>query len=113
MTECYLPIDRPGARPFTGMGHGRKLRRGFIEDDTPELAEGQIIGRVADIRGKGIIAIQMPCDDEESGLRSSLAHLPPRFRGVLYLRRGIYVMQEEGYISFVRGVCGFISLGGG
>lgn len=69
------------------MGHGRRLRQDFMGEETPEFGPGQVIGRVADIRGKGIVAVQLPAD-EGCGLRPSLAHLPPRFRNVLFLRRG-------------------------
>lgn len=68
------------------MGHGRKLQRGYVEDETPELRDGQMIGRVTELRDKGIVAIQVPNDAD---FASSLAYLPPRFRGVLFLRRGM------------------------
>lgn len=71
------------------MGHGRKLRRGYVEDETPELEEGQSIGKVTELRDKGIVAVQVPVNGV---LQSTLAYLPPKFRGVLFLRRGITLL---------------------
>lgn len=93
------------------MGHGRNLRRGFVEDDTPELTENQVIGRVAELRGKGIVAVQI-ASMESNALESALAHLPPRFRGVLFLRRGIVAFScGLAVLAMVRGLCGPFSLG--
>ena len=71
------------------MGHGSKLRKGFVEDGTPEMAEGQSFARVTELRDKGIVAVALPGED---GLILSLAYLPPKFRGVLFLRRGAYTI---------------------
>lgn len=92
------------------MGHGRNLRRGFVKDGTPELAQDHVIGRVAELRGKGIVAVQIV--SSEGTLEESLALLPPRFRGVLFLRRGTIAsaMNRLDYVIF-RGVCCLVSTG--
>jgi hypothetical protein len=71
------------------MGHGSKLRRGFVEDGTPELTKEQSFARITELRGKGIVAVTLPGETE---LTPALAYLPPKFRGVLYLRRGAFVV---------------------
>lgn len=79
------------------MGHGRNLRRVYQADEgAPEIGPSQTIGRVREVRDKGIVLVEVPQpvirpEGEPSGkgeLTSSLAYLPPRFRGVLFIRRG-------------------------
>ena len=79
------------------MGHGRNLRRVYqTEDGAPEIKPSQTIGKVVEIRDKGIVSVDVPQSSVEAEERpsgetrpvSSLAYLPPRFRGVLFIRRG-------------------------
>lgn len=80
------------------MGHGRNLRRVYqTEEGAPDIKPSQTIGKVVEIRDKGIVAVDVPRptvgteggeSSDGSRLVSSLAYLPPRFRGVLFIRRG-------------------------
>jgi len=67
-----------------GMGRAsQRLTREYLEE-TPEFDPATAeIARVLEIRGKGLILLSTG-DDE----RTTLAVLPPRFRGTLWLRRG-------------------------
>lgn len=79
------------------MGHGRNLRRDYrAEEGAPEIGLAQTIGKVREVRDKGIVLVDVPQTSMqpereppgEGELTSSLAYLPPRFRGVLFIRRG-------------------------
>lgn len=72
------------------MGRNQKFTRDYLEvipDFDP--AGPNIICRVSEIRGKGIVQLQLP----EGGL--TLAMMPPKFRGTLWLRRGALVIVSE------------------
>lgn len=64
-----------------------------MEDGVHELKEGQVIGRVTEFRDKGIIAIQ--CSLDGLVVLTGLSYLPPRFRGVLFLKRGSFVILSS------------------
>lgn len=98
--------------------HGKRVRQEFAMDDLKEILPTQRIARVVALRGKGIVAIQVamhtPAGDADSLVvdnssvsivsevksedkdffivQDSLAHLPPRFRNVLFLRRGAFLI---------------------
>src|ERR1700733_12724237 len=60
------------------MGHGRNLRRNYINEELPEICNNQVIARVTQVRDKGVVGIERR--NEEELLVSELAFLPPRFR---------------------------------
>ena len=69
------------------MGRNQKFTRDYLEQ-TPDLdTTSQQICRVEEIRGKGLVQLILGNGD------STLAVLPPKFRGVLWLRRGILLYQ--------------------
>lgn len=74
------------------MGHGRNLRRSYAEDYFESLQPGQIFGRIVESRDKGIVSLNILDSSAEMGLAPTLAFLPPKFRGVLFLRRGAFVV---------------------
>lgn len=83
------------------MGHGRNLRRGFVEEaDIQDLKAEQRIGKVTDLRDKGILSLALYEPEGESLLQGTLAYLPPRFRGVLFIRRGIRYIQFDFVYDF-------------
>jgi len=71
------------------MGHGRKVQRAFVEDGVPKMESGDCWARVVEFRDKGIIAVNVAIDNDT--IEASLAFLPARFRGTLFLRRGGFV----------------------
>ncbi len=95
---CRSSLLLAGAARAEHMGHGRVVRKGYIEDETPILGQHQVIARISEVRGKGIVGVAVlagpvgdPCDCAGS-LVPSLAYLPPRFRNVLFLRRGAFLI---------------------
>src|ERR1700733_7556678 len=64
-----------------------QVRQDFLSQDCQfDADKGHIVARIEQIRGKGIIQIQLAPD-----ARETLAVLPSRFRGTIWLRRGAYV----------------------
>ncbi|CAM9557107.1 unnamed protein product, partial [Chrysoparadoxa australica] len=80
-------------------GAGRRTHhRKSVQDDYlngfPELAEGEEVARVAGSRGSNIL--QILCVDG----RTSLAILPTKFRKLIWVKRGDYVIvstSDGGY----------------
>ncbi|KAG0198158.1 hypothetical protein BGX28_008385 [Mortierella sp. GBA30] len=66
----------------------RKQATSDILTDVPELEEGQRFARVLGSRGKNIHEVQFP-DGEEL-----LVNLPPKFRSLVWVKRGSYVIIE-------------------
>lgn len=74
------------------MGKGQRFTREYLEDIPefdPAVANRPQICRVAEIRGKGIVQVQLASGE------LTLAVLPPRFRGTLWLRRGALVIAAD------------------
>lgn len=74
------------------MGKGQKFTKEYLEvipDFDPTGPNKPQIVRVAGIRGKGIVELQLASGD------TTLAVLPPKFRGTLWLRRGALVIATE------------------
>ena len=64
------------------MGKGQRFQREYLQV-IPEFDPGtQAICRVVEIRGKGIVQLA------QADGSTVLAVLPPKFRSVLWLRRG-------------------------
>lgn len=66
-----------------------------------ELREGQRICKVSDLRDKGIVSILIPqlsgdssspAEERDTNAITGLAYLPPKFRGVLFIRRGAFLV---------------------
>jgi hypothetical protein len=79
--------------------HGKRVMHAHLVDATPEVGAHQRFGRVLELRGKGVVAVAVAAADGAaySGhdawrVTAALAMLPPRFRSVLYLRRGASVI---------------------
>ncbi|KAG0280982.1 hypothetical protein BGZ95_007657 [Linnemannia exigua] len=66
----------------------RKAATSDILTDIPELEEGQRFARVLGTRGKNIHEVQFPDNDE------LLVNLPPKFRSLVWVKRGSYVIIE-------------------
>lgn len=72
------------------MGRNQKFTRDYLEV-IPEFdpSGANIICRVSEIRGKGIVQLQLADGSH------TLAMMPPKFRGTLWLRRGALVIASE------------------
>lgn len=57
-------------------------------ESTPELTPTQVIARVLGPRGKNMHEVQF------ADGRTSLAILPPRFRNLIWVKRGHYVVLD-------------------
>ncbi|CAM0143067.1 hypothetical protein VKS41_006174 [Umbelopsis sp. WA50703] len=57
-------------------------------ESTPELTSNQVIARVLGPRGKNMHEVQF------ADGRTSLAILPPRFRNLIWVKRGHYVIVD-------------------
>ncbi|KAF9314533.1 putative RNA-binding protein eif1ad [Podila horticola] len=66
----------------------RKQATTDIITDIPELEEGQQFARVLGSRGKSIHEVQFPDGAE------ILVNLPPKFRSLVWVKRGSYVIIE-------------------
>ncbi|KAG0019890.1 putative RNA-binding protein eif1ad [Podila clonocystis] len=66
----------------------RKQATTDIITDIPELEEGQQFARVLGSRGKSIHEVQLP------GGAEILVNLPPKFRSLVWVKRGSYVIIE-------------------
>jgi len=91
-------------------GHGKRTKQAHLVEETPTLSSGHRFGRVLELRGKsivvvavaeavpdGLVEVDSSASPTVDGRRrwtvsASLAALPPRFRGVLFLRRGAAVL---------------------
>lgn len=74
------------------MGKGQRFTREYLEevpDFDPSAENSPQICRVAEIRGKGLVQVQLASGEV------TLAVLPPRFRGTLWLRRGALVIAAD------------------
>ncbi|KAG0328901.1 hypothetical protein BG004_002450 [Podila humilis] len=67
----------------------RKQATTDIITDIPELEEGQRFARVLGSRGKNIHEVQF--SNSEEGI---LVNLPPKFRSLVWVKRGSYVIIE-------------------
>ncbi|KAF8938542.1 putative RNA-binding protein eif1ad [Haplosporangium gracile] len=66
----------------------RKIATSDILTDIPELEEGQRFARVLGTRGKNVHEVQFS-DNQEL-----LVNLPPKFRSLVWVKRGSYVIIE-------------------
>lgn len=57
-------------------------------ESTPELTDNQLVARVLGPRGKNMHEVQF------ADGRTSLAILPPRFRNLIWVKRGHYVIVD-------------------
>lgn len=85
-------VVKPGLTEFSRMGRNR-FTRDFLEvipEFDPTGPNSPHICRVTEIRGKAIVQVMLP-----DGSTTTLATLPPKFRGVLWVRRGALVIATE------------------
>jgi hypothetical protein len=77
------------------MGRNQKFTRDYLEEIPTLDTACQQICRVAEIRGKGLVQLILANGD------TTLAVLPPKFRGVLWLRRGISLNPYASFSLFL------------
>lgn len=69
------------------------MKRGLMEETSPQLESGDMIARVLDFRGSNILQVELPDG------HISLARMPNKFQKIAWVRTGGFLIIQQGQVD--------------
>lgn len=90
-TRAGIEVDP--RRVFWMSRRSKHVKRGLMEETSPQLESGDMIARVLDFRGSNILQVELPDG------HISLARMPNKFQKIAWVRKGGFLIIQQGQVD--------------